>query len=104
MAANEIHKDDYGTVFTITIKDGDSAVDISAATIKKLIFQDPDGRATEKDAEFSTDGSDGIITYTTKVGDLYKAGLWKLQARITGNTGTWSSDIDEFTVYDNLFF
>lgn len=34
MAANEIHVNDIGTVFTVTIKDGSSAVNISTASQK----------------------------------------------------------------------
>lgn len=36
MPANEIHQNDIGTAFTITIQDGTTAVDISTATTKRL--------------------------------------------------------------------
>ena len=32
MPANEIHQNDVGTIFKVTVKDGDDAVDISSAT------------------------------------------------------------------------
>ena len=46
MAANEIHENDVGTKFKLTVKDGSSAVDISSAVaagtkqviIKKTIW------------------------------------------------------------------
>ena len=42
MPANEIHQNDIGTIFKVTVKDGDSAVDISSATSgssKTIIFK-----------------------------------------------------------------
>ena len=60
MASNEIHKNDIGTVFKVTIKDGSSAVDISTSTTKQLIFKKPSGQKLEANASYYTDGSDGI--------------------------------------------
>ena len=37
MAANEIHVDDVGTKFIVTIKDGDTAINVSAATTKNIL-------------------------------------------------------------------
>jgi hypothetical protein len=102
MAANEIHENDIGTLFQITLKDGDVVVDVSTASQKVIIFTDPEGVKVEKAAQFLSDGTDGIITYTTEDGDLSPVGSWKLQARVTLSTGTWSSDIDKFKVYPNL--
>ena len=39
MAANEIHLNDIGTQFLLTVKDGSSAVDISSATTKQIIIK-----------------------------------------------------------------
>lgn len=102
MAKNEIHVGDIGTVFTATIKDGNTAVDLSGATTKQLKFHDPDGVLITKDAAFVTGGSDGGIKYTTISGDLSKAGQWKLQGYVVLPSGSWHTDIVTFTVYDVL--
>ncbi len=41
MAANEIHLNDIGTVFELTMMDGDAVVDISSATNMEIKFQKP---------------------------------------------------------------
>lgn len=105
MAANEIHKDDIGTVFTVTVKDGTTAINISGATTtssKLIIFQKPSGDKLEKDGTFVTDGSDGQMKYTTIAGDLDEIGDWDIQAKVVLSSGTWKSDIGHFTVFENL--
>lgn len=103
MSAGEIHVGDIGTVFEVTIMDGATAVNISGATTKELIFQLPD-KTTKltKTAVFKTDGVDGKLKYTTVAGDLSVAGSWQLQAYIVLTTGGWRSDIGPFTVFSNL--
>ena len=98
----EIHTYDIGTVFEVTLLDTDVAVDVSAASSKEIIFLKPDGTSVTKTAEFGTTGIDGIIKYTTIEDDLDTVGGWKLQAKVTLPTGTWSSDISKFKVYSNL--
>jgi len=102
MAANEIHIGDIGTVLRVTIKDGDDVVDISGATSKIIILEDPDGTKYEKAATFTTNGTDGEIQYTTVDGDLNKRGNWFIQAKLVLPNGTWYSDIEVFQVYENL--
>jgi len=48
MAANEIHINDVGTKFLVTVTDGTSAVNISSATTKEFIFQKPSGTKLTK--------------------------------------------------------
>ena len=102
MSANEIHVDDIGTLFTLTLRDGDDPVDISAATEKVIIFQKPNNSRVEKTATFFSDGTDGKIKYTTISGDLTPAGLWRLQARVVVPAGTWHSDVYNFIVHPNI--
>jgi hypothetical protein len=102
MSANEIHLNDIGTVFQVTVSDGTSAYDISGATTKQIIFKKPDHTLVTKDAEFVTDGTDGVIKYTTVDGDLNIPGKWALQAYLVTPGGTWKTDIGTFRVYDNL--
>lgn len=104
--ACEIHLGDIGTTFRLTIVDCDDvAIDISTATVMSIIFKKPDGSTVSKVGTFYTNGTDGIIDYITLSGDLDVANEeipWKIQAKVTLSTGTWSSDIGEFIVYDNL--
>ena len=100
MASNEIHKNDIGTVFKVTIKDGSSAVDISTSTTKQLIFKKPSGQKLEANASYY---SDGIITYTTVDGDLNEEGMWKIQGKIILSGGnTFNTDLTSFKVHRNL--
>ena len=102
MSANEIHKGDVGTIIRITLKDGSTVVDISATTTKQLIFGKPCGAASvTKTASFYTDGTDGILQYTTESGFLDTIGIWTVEAYIEfgGGTQKWHSDISEFNVY-----
>jgi len=102
MSAYEIHKSDIGTVFTLTIKDGSTIVDLSSTSAKVINFRKPDGTILNKTAAFVTDGTDGKIKYTTIVGDLSQTGPWTFQAVLTFASGTWSSDVHKFTVHPNL--
>jgi len=98
----EIHLGDIGTIFEIELKDCLTVLNISAATVKQIIFQKPTGVSVTKTAIFSTDGVDGKIRYVTVSGDLDVVGTWKIQAKVVLPTGTWSSNIDKFKVYSNL--
>ena len=103
MAANEIHFNDIGTILTITLYDGTNIVDISAAEIvKTIIFGKPDGTSVSHTGTYTTDGTDGKMYYTTVDGDLDQRGWWKVQAKIVDSTGTWSSDIGNFEVHENI--
>jgi len=102
MPREEIHKDDIGTIFEVTIKDGDDVVDVSGATTKQIILMPPKGTKKTKAAGFLNSGTDGIITYTTVDGDLNEFGTWGLQAFVVLSGGTWSSTIEDIEVYDNL--
>lgn len=102
MSANEIHYGDIGTEFRITIKDDTTVVDLSTASELYLIFKKPGTSGTvTKTASLHTDGTDGIITYTTVEGDMDEVGTWKVQAKIVMN-GTWYSDIKSFKCHRNL--
>ena len=102
MAANEIHVGDIGTILRLTIKDGDNIVDISGAITKTIILEDPSGNNLEKSGTFYTDGTDGIIQYTTIAGDFDERGNWAIQAKIVLPSGTWYSDTYTFVVHANL--
>lgn len=100
--AEEVHKSDVGTKFRVTLKDASTVVDISAATTKEIHFYKPDGTTLEKTATLYTDGSDGIMEYTTVAGDIDQTGTWRIQAYIVTSSGSWKSSVEQFVVYENL--
>lgn len=93
---------DNGTKFDITVKDSGLAVDISGATVKKIIFRKPSGEKIAKDAVFVTDGKDGKLRYVVAAGDLDAAGSWALQIYLEFPNGKWRSSCPVFQVYKNF--
>lgn len=101
--ACEIHKNDIGTIFKFTLKDCDNiVVDISGATTKNILFTKPTGVLLTKAGTFTTNGTDGLLQYTTLSGDLDVLGVWQAQAMIVLANGTWRSDVVRFIVHRNL--
>ena len=102
MAANEIHEGDIGTVFEITVMDGDDVVPIQTATTKEIVFEKPSTVTVTQDGVFVTDGTDGMLKYTTILDDLNETGLWKIQAYVEMPGWEGHSDIGKFRVHKNL--
>ena len=103
LGQNEIRIGDIGTVFVATVKDGTTAVDISSASTKIMLFRKPRGKSISRAGAFVTDGTDGQLKYTVVAGDLSEKGIWEWQVRIVFPTGSqWSTDIEAFEVYGNL--
>lgn len=102
MAANEIHLNDIGTIFEVTIKDGDNVVDISSATTKEIIFKSKDRTITTKTGVFVTDGTDGKIKHTSIANELNVVGVWSIQGFVVLPSGEWHSDISTFEIHKNL--
>lgn len=103
MANPEIHINDIGTVFELTVKDSANAiVDLSTATVLNITFKKSDDTIVTKTASLVTDGTDGKMQYITVAGDLDLVGLWKIQGDITSPSWTGTTNIDTFTVYPNL--
>ena len=102
MAANEIHENDVGTKFLVTVTDGSSAVNISSASTKQLIIKKPSGTKLTKATSFSTDGTDGKMYYNIAADDLDEAGTYKLQGKVIISDGTFYTDIQTFKVFRNL--
>jgi len=100
--ASEIHVDDIGTKFSITIKDGDVAVDISNAISILLTFKRPDDELIYRSGVFTTDGTDGRIYYDIVAGDLDEAGYYKLQGTVSSPSGVFHTNIHSFQVHCNL--
>lgn len=98
----EIHVEDIGTILKMTIKNGASVVDLSTTTTKNIHFEKPSGATTQRNASFVTDGTDGIIKYTSVSGDFDESGVWQMQVYIINLLGQWKTNIVEFSVFPNL--
>jgi hypothetical protein len=97
------HVGDIGTVIRLTVTDSGIPVNLSSATSKRILLKGPDGISVAYNAVFTTDGSDGVIEYTTStVHDLRVAGAWEAGAKVSVSGGTWNTDPFSFTVKDNL--
>ncbi len=68
-------------------------VPLSGATTMEIILRDPSGKSLPKSAEFSGDGSDGQIEYTTVAGDIDVEGYWEIRGHVITPLGEWWSDI-----------
>ena len=98
-----IQENGVGIILEFTVLNaGGSAKDISAATIKKLIFKKPNGVVVEKTAEFSNTGSDGKLRITSIDGDLQPYGIFQVHASLTIGTFAGKTAIAEFPVSRNL--
>jgi len=101
--ASEIHVGDIGTRFEITVKDSDTTVvDLSNVDDMYILFKKPDNSFQQVTPVFVTDGTDGVIQYTTQSGDLNQFGTWQIQAKVIFGTDVFSTDIQRFKVIRNL--
>ena len=101
--SEQIHLNDIGTQFKVTVKDEDSVVvDLSSASTLQLIFQKPSGDKLTTTASLINDGTDGLIQYITVSGDIDECGIWQMQARVVIGTKDFKTDIGSFKVYRNL--
>lgn len=91
MAELEIRVQSWGWNFDFLVEDAGSAVNISAATTKKLRFRRPDGSKFEFDASFKTDGTDGYLRWTPTEGQIRAGddGDWFVEAYLEGIT-SWN--------------
>lgn len=101
MSFKSIIVGDYGQIAKITFIDVDTnaAADISAYNAtQQMIFTAPDGRVTVKEADFDSDGSDGIVKYTIEAGLLDKPGPWEVRARVQNGAAKLTTEIHKFFV------
>lgn len=86
MAEIELIAGNWGFQFDFLISDNSTAVDISAATVKKLYFQRPDSSTFEFAASFKTTGTDGYLRWTPTEGQIRRKdqGNWRVRAYLEG--------------------
>jgi len=99
-----IYVGDVGTVFKIKVVDcsDNSAIDISASTLRQIIFKKPTGTFVTKTAVLSSGGVDGYMQYTVIAGDLDMSGSWEIQGYVEGSGFVNSTTVGTFTVSDKL--
>jgi hypothetical protein len=102
MSREEIFVGEVGHTFEVTVKEDGSALDISGASVKQIIFERPSGTTFTEDAVFVTDGSDGLIKHVTEADDLDESGRWAMQGYFTLGVWTGYSDKEFFWVKDPL--
>lgn len=102
--AAELHIGAVGVILRATIKDqAGTAINVATATLKQIKLEKPDGTRAAKTAAFYTDGSDGVIQYTTVAGDLDMANDWKAEAYVETPTRIIPTSIHTFTVHGNIY-
>ena len=102
MAAGEIHQNDVGTIIRTLVKLNGVTADLSWYYTKYFIFLKPNGQKLTKDVEFYTNGTDGLVQYTTQSGDLDITGIWRLQLYLENQFGNWKTDCISFKVHENI--
>ena len=103
--ASEIHKDDVGTRFLITVKDDGNLVNISGVSggsIHQVSFRKPSDTIIERNATLQDYGISGVMFYDSVAGDLDEAGVYKLQAKVIVPSGTYYTDLYTFKVHSNI--
>lgn len=98
----DLHVGDIGTIIYINIVEQGAALDISSATTKTIRFQKKDKTTMDKTAIFKTDGTDGILQYTTVTGDIDQKGRWQAQAYLVMPTWQGYTAKVDFQVDDPL--
>ena len=98
-----IQKSVIGFIFRATLIDtSGEPINISTATVKKIIFRNPSNAVEIVDAVFDSDGSDGKLKYTTVAGDIDEPGQWDIQGYVVMSSLRNYSAIANFQVNDNL--
>ena len=98
MSSITLRKNDFGTVFHMTVTDGGSPVDISGASDTAFCFRRPDQTNVEKTATVVQDGAIYKMEYVVEDGFFNQAGTWHVQAHLTMNEFTGTSQSVAFVV------
>lgn len=97
-STTDVRQFDTGTKLKITVLENGVPVDISSATLVMMKFRKKDKTILEVVADFDTDGTDGVIVYTSGSADFDISGEWKMQAYLETPLGHWHTDIQQLTV------
>ncbi len=100
--AQDCREGDIGTPIRVTVTDDGVAVDLSTASVKNIRLIKPDQTVLEKAASFYTEGTDGIVTYTTILNDLDQPGRWTVQVYVEMGSAKWHTSTQVFDVIANV--
>lgn len=98
---DEIHKNDFGTLFTATVKDGDAIAPLTDATSLAFLAKPPVAAAKTWSASLRS-GTSNVVDYVIQSGDLDESGEWQLQLYVVSPSGEWRSNVRKFTVHANV--
>ncbi len=91
-----------GALIDFVVHEDGEILDLTGATDLKVRLKKPSGQVIEKTAALATDGSDGIIRYTSAEGDLDLAGKWTGEAVYTLGIYTGATAAKTFRVEATL--
>jgi len=100
--ADEIHMNDIGTIFQLEVQEDGVAVDISAAISIAMYLRPPTLVTKTVVGVFVTDGTDGLIKYTTIANDLDEVGPWDIQGKVELPAWHGYTSSVPFTVNPNI--
>lgn len=101
--AGQMRQFDIGSVIRVTVKENGAIFNASGAIGKTMKLKKPSGVVEERPAEFQTDGSNGIVQYTTVENDLNEVGPWTGQVFLDfAASQKWHTEPFNFTVGENL--
>ena len=99
---SELHVGDVGTQMHFTVKEAGVAVNLSGATTMHLLLEKKDKTVVTRDLEFHTDGTDGVLLYTTTTNDLDQAEKWNAQIYLVLPSWQGHTSKVSMTIYQPL--
>jgi len=94
MPTGKVHTGDTNTDFQLLVQDtevtgANTIVDLATATVKQMVFTDPDGiEQTVSASALNGSGSDGILRHINTTITIAKKGFWKYRAKLTLSGGS----------------
>jgi len=102
MAVNDVQHNDSGTTVRMTVYHGTDILDISQATKKEIRLKPKNGLRIDKEANFTTSGSDGKMECIVSGSDFGTVGELSLQGYLEFPEGNWYTNVKTITVNKNL--
>lgn len=97
------HEGDLGTYLEVEFRSADGgAKDISAASVREIRVERPDGTRVAFTAAFTTDGTDGKIRHQWTTNELSQLGRWMVQGFVSGTGFSFSTKRGILTVLDRI--
>jgi hypothetical protein len=103
MSDYEVHLYDTGTIVRATIKEEGIPIDLTDAEKITLLFRKKDRSTFKIDVEpWGDDPTTGQVFFLSTDTTFDIKGQWSIQAFIKYPDGSWHSNMETFTVYDNI--